>query len=75
MASIPHMGLEPTTYGLKVPERSDVTPYATEPSSILPRGAQCISWLQRMVDAESRLTAEQQRFILDIVERELGRLH
>ncbi len=66
-------GLEPTTYGLKVPRQDDVTSCGRGDKGAATEGAQYTPWLEQLSIAEPNLSDEQQRFILAVVERELNR--
>jgi hypothetical protein len=66
-------GLEPTTYGLKVPDGNVLSSCGTEISDAVPEGAHYSHWLEQLAIAESKLSGEQQRFILAVVDREIRR--
>jgi hypothetical protein len=66
-------GLEPTTYGLKARPLNDANYYHDLTNDVGAAGARYNSLLKQVTIAVERLSAEQLRFVLTVVERECAR--
>jgi hypothetical protein len=61
-------GLEPATYGLKVPERDDATNYSLRGSDPKCEGAHYNSELQRLIDVWPTFSAAKRAALLAVAD-------